>query len=103
MSKESHAWVRLDVSSSNPGIRGSSQGLKHLRDKIKEAIEEDYSMMEAFDCDFNCVELSDNYPEEKKEGLGFRILMVILAVILILGVFSLVIILVALFGSLVKG
>jgi hypothetical protein len=96
---EDKPWVRLNPDDDNPSIRGNAQGLRHLRNKIDEAIDGGRSMMEDFDCDFEQIEISNNYPKAKKVGFGFRIMMIILAVILILGLIALIVIIGTVFSE----
>ncbi len=92
-------WIRLDLEGVNPSIKGNLAGLKHLRDKLDEAISEERSLMEDFDCNFNQIHVVHEYPKVRKEGFGFRLLMIFCGVVAILGLAALAVILIVIFSG----
>tara|TARA_B110000908_G_C10063512_1_gene361752 strand:+ start:427 stop:720 length:294 start_codon:yes stop_codon:yes gene_type:complete len=88
-------WVRLDLDDANPSIRGNTEGMRHLRDKIDNAIENGYACMEEYDCNFNQIKICNGYPKEEKEGYLFRLIMIFCGVIFILGIILLISLLIA--------
>ena len=93
------SWVRVDLNDTNPSIQGNTVGLQILRDKIDEAINSQYSLMGDFDCNFNQIRLTDEYPLEKKEGATTKLLFYLIAVLLILGILTLLFLLTLMFSS----
>lgn len=63
-------WVRVALDDRNSGIRGNAEGLKYLRDKIDEALLGESVLMEEFDCDFEQIEVTDDYPNKEQGFLG---------------------------------
>lgn len=86
-------WARVAPDDRNFGIRGNAEGLKFLRDKIDEALSGECVLMEELDCDFEQIEVRDDYPEEKR-GIWLRLLEIgcgiIGLLIVVLGLIALV-------------
>lgn len=86
-------WVRYDHDDTNPSLRGNAEGLKHLRDKIDEALLGESVLMEDFDSDIDQIEVTDDYPEKEK---GFLVRLfgwgcgIIALLIFVLGLIALV-------------
>jgi hypothetical protein len=64
------SWVRVALDDRNSGIRGNAEGLKYLRDKIDEALVGEGVLMKDFDCDFEQIEVTDDYPEKEQGFVG---------------------------------